>query len=77
MPKEKLPLNFKGESWRWNGSLVKPTLSPSCVANAPCHCYIEHGTGRGYDGVVTTGHNINRRQLLKVKDWPRKKPKEV
>lgn len=76
MRKEKLPLTFSGESWMWNGNLVRPTLTPSCVANGPCHCYIEGGTGRGYDGIINTGYQISRKPLLKVKDWPRKKPKE-
>lgn len=31
------------DAWQWNGSVEKPTLSPSCLLSGVCHFFLREG----------------------------------
>jgi hypothetical protein len=83
---EKLPPEFTGTYWVWNGSYDLPKLDSDCVAtswsdkkhNYNCHVYLQgDGMGQGSGGYYKDNRHradqyvfFNKYKLLPVDEWP-------
>jgi Family of unknown function (DUF6527) len=60
----------KGESWKWNGSLDKPTFAPSLLVNKDypaqrCHSYVTNGQIK----FLTDCWHSLKGKTVEIPDW--------